>query len=138
MNPTSVPPRLARMAAASLLAAAALLAAPHVDLAAQDRVYEAGELTSPPRVRSASAATATVESSLPAALRALGGRVQLQFVVDPAGKVEPESIEVVVSSAGALADAARKAVQKIAFTPGTVDGKPVRSRVSFPIVYQAR
>jgi TonB family protein len=131
--------RLARTLAVALAVAAGLaLAAPARDLAAQSRVYALAELTTPPKVRSPSAATTAVENSLPAALRSIGGRVQLEFVVSEDGRVEPESIQVVVSSASALGDAAKRAVQRISFTPGTVDGQPVRARVQFPIVYTAR
>lgn len=126
------------LAAAIAVAAGLALAAPASDLAAQAKVYDGAELTTPPKVKSPSAAAAAVETSLPAQLRSIGGRVQLEFVVDQTGKVEPESVEVIVSSASALGEAAKKAVQRIAFTPGMVDGQPVRSRVKFPIVYAAR
>ncbi len=126
------------LAAAIAVAAGLTLAAPASDLAAQAKVYDGVELTTPPKVKSPSAAAAAVETSLPAQLRSIGGRVQLEFVVDQTGKVEPESVEVIVSSASALGEAAKKAVQRIAFTPGMVDGQPVRSRVKFPIVYAAR
>ncbi|HEX7242963.1 MAG TPA: TonB family protein [Longimicrobiaceae bacterium] len=123
---------------ASLALAAALGAAAPAGLAAQDKVYEPAELTTAPKVKSATAAAAAVESSFPTQLRSIGGRVQLQFVVDPSGRVDPGSVEVVVASATALGEAAKKAVQRIAFTPGMVDGRAVPARVRFPIVYQAR
>mgnify|MGYP003581077508 CR=1 FL=1 len=137
MTHAQPPARRARALAAALAAAAGLLlGAP--GLAAQPKVYEGADLTTQPKVRSASAAAAAVEGSLPPALRSIGGKVQLEFVVDAEGKVEPGSIQVVVSSASALGEAAKRAVQRISFTPGRVDGQPVRARVKFPIVYDAR
>lgn len=124
----------ARTLVATLAAAAGLLLAVP-GLAAQEKVYTIAELSAPPRVKSTSAAANAVQRSLPGELRSIGGKVQLQFVVGADGKVEPGSIEVVVASASALGEAARKAVQGIDFHPGKADGKAVRAMVRFPIVY---
>lgn len=117
---------------------ACLLALPVPEAAAQGRVYNASELSTPPKVKSSTAAASAVERSLPAALRSVGGKVQLQFVVGTDGKVEPSSIEVLLASASALGEAASKAIQKVDFIPGMLDGKPVRAVVQFPIIYAAR
>lgn len=136
--PSSIIQPLRAVFAPAVLCAGLLAALPAPDAAAQDRIYTAAELSTPPKVKSPSAAQAAVEGSLPSSLASIGGKVQLQFVINPDGRVDPSTIEVVVASASALGDAAKKAIQKIAFTPPMVDGKAVHARVSFPIIYQAR
>jgi TonB family protein len=113
-------------------------AVPALEARAQDKVYTSAELSSQPAVRSKDAAAAAIERSFPSGLRAVGGKVQLQFVVTPSGKVDPASIEVIAASVAALGDAAKKAVTQIEFTPGKVDGNAVPTRVIFPVVYAAR
>ena len=114
------------------------ISAPTIEARAQDKVYTSAELSSPPSVRSKDAAAAAIERSFPSGLRAVGGKVQLQFVVSPNGKVDPSSVEVIAASAAALGEAAKKAVSQIEFTPGKVDGNAVATRVVFPVVYAAR
>jgi protein TonB len=123
----------------SLAVGALLFAAPVERLEAQEpgKIYSGAELTTPPSVKSASAAASAIESSYPNGMRSVGGKVQLQFVVQPDGKVDPSSIEVMVASVAQLGEAAKKAVQKIQFNPGKVDGTPVSTVVKFPIVYAA-
>lgn len=113
------------------------LAAPAGRAQAQDKVYSPNELSSPPAVKSKSAAAAAIEKSLPSSLAAVGGKVQLRFIVGPDGQVEPGSVEVLAATASSLGEAAKKAVQKIAFVPATAEGKPVRAHVVFPVVYAA-
>lgn len=113
-------------------------AVPALEARAQDKVYTSAELSSPPSIRSKDAAAAAIERSFPSGLRSVGGKVQLQFVVTPSGKVDPSSIEIIAASVSALGDAAKKAVTQIEFTPGKVDGNAVATRVVFPVVYSAR
>jgi TonB family protein len=103
-----------------------------------DRVYGATELTTPVRVKNPSAAAAAVDRSYPSGLRSVGGRVQLQFVVEPNGRVDSKSIEVLVATATQLGEAARRAVQQIEFHPGEVNGVKVRALVQFPVTYAAQ
>lgn len=127
--------RAAIFASAASLALA--IAAPGT-AAAQDKVYNAGELSSPASVKSKTAAANLIERHYPNALQRVGGKVQLQFVVLEDGSVDESSVKVVVATAAALGDAASKAVKKMEFVPGKVDGKPVRAIVMFPVVYAAR
>jgi TonB family protein len=129
--------RIRHAAAVVALVIGAALAAP-ADAAAQDRVYAANEVQSPPSVKSPSAAASTIQRSMPGALAAVGGRVQLRFVVEPNGKVEESTVEVMAASANALGEAAKKAVTRIEFKPALIDGQPVRSMVMFPVVYAAQ
>lgn len=113
-------------------------AVPALEARAQDKIYTSSELSSQPSIRSKDAAASAIERSYPSGMRAVGGKVQLQFVVLPSGKVDPASIEIIAASAAALGDAAKKAVTQIEFTPGKVDGNAVPTRVIFPVVYAAR
>ena len=123
----------------SVAVGALLIAAPAKRLEAQEpgKIYSGAEVTTPPTIKSASAAASAIENSYPSGMRSMGGKVQLQFVVQPDGKVDPSTIEVMVASVAQLGDAAKKAVQKIQFNPGKVDGTPVPTMVKFPIVYAA-
>jgi periplasmic protein TonB len=132
------PAILARFAARAL--AAGLFAALPGAAAGQDpaRVYGAAELTAPTKVKAPAAAADAIQRSYPSGLRSVGGRVQLQFIVQPNGRVDPESIEVLVATATRLGEAAIRAVQQIEFQPGEVNGVPVRALVQFPITFAAR
>ncbi|HEY8483757.1 MAG TPA: energy transducer TonB [Longimicrobiales bacterium] len=106
---------------------------------AQDVVYSPSELTKLPKIASPARVKSLVESSYPAALRekGVGGKVQLQFVIGPDGKVEPGTVEVVSATVPELVEPAKEVAKKLEFTPGEVGGKPVRTRVVLPIVYTA-
>lgn len=119
-------------------AAASFVVAPDARAQDADRIYTASEVTTPARLKSPNAAAAAVDRTYPNGMRSIGGRVQLQFVVQPDGKVDPSSIEVMVASANQLAEAAKRAVQQIEFQPGEIDGVAVRSVVQFPITYATR
>ena len=126
---------VARLSLALALAAALPAAA-----AAQDKVYDAGELSVQPKVANMSRTAALVQQSYPSKLKSAGvdGTVQVEFVVGPDGKVEGSSIQVVAASVPALGDAAKEVAAKIEFKPGKVNDAPVRTRVLLPIVYKAR
>ena len=129
-------PTLRGICAVAAFAAAAGFVAPR-DAHAQDadRIYTAAEVTSPAKLKSPQAAATAVERTYPSGMRSVGGRVQLQFVVQPNGRVDASTIEVVVASANQLAEAAKRAIQQIEFQPGEVNGVAVRSVVQFPITY---
>ncbi len=62
------------------------------------------------------------------------GKVFLQVYIDETGKVVKT---MVIKSAGELLDnAAVAAIRKTSFTPGIVDGKPVKVKVVIPIVFK--
>jgi TonB family protein len=123
----------------AVLAAVLLFAGPD-RLAAQDanRVYSLGEVTSPPKVRSELNAAQVISRSYPDAMRAVGGRVQLRFVVKADGKVDSSTIEVMAASTTQIAEAATKAVQQIEFQPAQLNGVAVNAVVIFPITYAIR
>ena len=123
-----------------LTLAGALVAAIPALAAAQDKVYDAGELTTRPKVASMTKTAALVQRSYPAKLKSAGvdGTVQVQFVVGADGKVEDGSVEVLAATVPALGDAAREVAGQLQFQPGRVNDAPVRTRVLLPIVYKAR
>ncbi len=122
-----------------VLAAAALSALPST-VAAQssDQVYTGSDVDTPPRLSNPTRTARLVADSYPSEMRRsrTAGQAQLQFVVDTAGKVEPESIEVVLASGPAFAVAARSVAPKFEFTPGKSKGQRVRTRVLLPIQYK--
>lgn len=121
------------------VAAAAIIAIPTV-ASAQGKVYAAEELTTKPKVQSASRTAQLVQRSYPDKLKSAGvdGTVQVQFVIGSDGKVVPSSIEILAATVPALGEAAKEVAAKLEFEPGKVDGSPVSTRVLLPIVYKAR
>lgn len=127
--------RLARFAAPAFFAIA-LAAAPAI-AGAQD-VYGPQDLSAPPKLVSPAATARLIARSYPENLRATntGGTVELQFVINADGKVDPSSIQIVDAPVPALGTAAKAVVEKMEFVPGKKDGQAVRSRVSLPIQYK--
>jgi periplasmic protein TonB len=68
--------------------------------------------------------------------RRLGGVVELRFIIDSSGRVDPESVEVVDATQAAFGEAAKRAVMSAGFRAGRMLGSPVRTRVTMPIVYR--
>ena len=128
--------RRTRLVAFAVAAVAASLVAPRLVLA-QD-VFNADQISSPPKLVSPAATARLVARSFPEDLRKsnTGGTVQLQFVIAANGKVEPSSIEVVEASVPALGAAAKSVAEKMEFVPGKKDGSAVRTRVMLPITYK--
>lgn len=109
-------------------------------LRAQGEAHEMSELETMPKFSSASAAARLIQKSYPEALKRAGinGTVQLEFVVTASGKVEPGSVQIVAASSPVLGEAAKEIAERIEFTPGTIKGEPVRSKVLLPLVYKAQ
>lgn len=121
------------------LAAAFLVGPLAVSAQAQsDKVYAISDVQAPPRLSSSVTAARLIQESYPADLRSrgVGGMVELQFVVDDKGKVDPASVEVVDATQTALGEAARKVVTRLDFNPAKVNGTPVRVKVTLPIIYK--
>jgi protein TonB len=124
----------------ALLATTLCVAGPLVRSAQaqEDKVYPIADLTDKPRFQSTSRAAELIQQSYPADLksRGVGGMVELVFVVDAKGKVDPASVEVVDATQTALGEAARKVVAKLDFQPGKVNGAAVKTKVVLPIIYK--
>lgn len=106
--------------------------------AQDDKVYPISEVTNPPKLSSATMAARLIQESYPADLksRGVGGMVELQFVVDAKGKVDPASVEVVDATQTALGEAAKRVIPKLDFNPGKVNGAAVKTKVVLPIIYK--
>jgi periplasmic protein TonB len=131
--------RGALLVVSALLFSASVPAVARAQAAASAAPIFAGEdLDTPPKLVNPTKTARVVSDSYPANLRRMGvgGSVQVQFVIDPNGKVEPESIEVLQASTPAFGDAAREAARKIEFHPGKSKGQTVRTKVLLPIVYK--
>jgi periplasmic protein TonB len=105
--------------------------------AAQDRVYSPEQLTEMPKFASPTDAVSAIDAEYPADLKAsgVGGKVQLRLILGADGTVEPSSVKIVATTNPKLGDAAARAVKRIRFEPGKVNGKPVRTVVLFPLTF---
>ena len=61
--------------------------------------------------------------------------VDVEFVLDSAGRVEPSSIVIVSTSHEAFNAPAREAVLRSVYRPGTVSGRPVRVAVALTLQF---
>jgi TonB family protein len=125
--------RATRVAGAVLV----LLSLRSTAVSAQDKVYTPEQLSQLPKIASATDAIAAIEAEYPAELKAkhVAGKVQIRFVVNTDGTVDPKSVKVVAASDPRLGDAASRAVKRIRFEPGMVNGKKVRTVVLFPLSF---
>jgi TonB family protein len=108
-------------------------------LRAQGDAHEMSEVETIPRFSSPSAASRLIAKSYPEQLKRAGisGSVQLEFIVSASGRVEPGSVQIVAATVPALGEAAKAIAEKIEFTPGTIKGEPVRTKVVLPLSYKA-
>lgn len=120
------------------LLAAVAFAVPSLVQAQDNTIYSPSELDRPAALSSQEMTARLLARSYPPALQKAGvtGTVQVQFVVDQTGKVDPSTVQVVSSTVPALADAAKGVVPEIKFRPGQLNGQPVKSVVMLPIVYR--
>ncbi len=127
-----------RLLVPAALAAIALAPSARTAQAQDDKVYAIAEVQSPPKLTSTVLAAKLIQESYPAELksRGVGGMVELQFVVDSKGKVDPASVEVVDATQTALGEAAKKVVSRLDFSPGKVNGAGVKTKVVLPIIYK--
>ncbi|MBV9881054.1 MAG: TonB family protein, partial [Gemmatirosa sp.] len=65
-----------------------------------------------------------------------GGSAIVEFVVDQEGRVETETISVVMASHPAFGRAARDAAFSVRFVPALFHGGPVRQIVQLPVQFQ--
>jgi len=80
-----------------------------------------------------------VEAYYPDSLKQnkVSGVAVVEFVVDTVGRVETETINVVLASHPGFARAAREAVFSARFIPALLRGRPVRQIVQLPMQFQA-
>jgi TonB family protein len=77
-----------------------------------------------------------LDCQAPPAIAGLRGTVHLTFVVSARGEAEPTSIAPVGDADSTLVRAAARVVQGCHFAPELIDGHPVRSETSMPVVFQ--
>jgi TonB family protein len=138
MNSSSPKRRLLRTALATGVGALSLAAAcmtPHpaparapqrAEVYSEDSVTERPDLLNHPRL--------TYPDSLRAA--GIGGRVLVGAIIDTSGHAESASVRVLESSHPGFEGPAREAVVASTYSPGRLDGRPVRVRVRIPINFQ--
>lgn len=68
--------------------------------------------------------------------KGISGRVYLQFVVDKNGK--PKDPKVIRGIGGGCGEAAISAIEKVKFSPGIKDGKPVKVKFTLPVTFRIR
>jgi hypothetical protein len=66
------------------------------------------------------------------------GRVWVQYVVDPGGRVEPRSIEVIFSNGSAFTERVRQALATAVYEPGRANGVAVRVLCSQVFTFRFR
>ena len=135
MNSQISTPR--RLLVAASLAALCFLA-PSA-LRAQAEAHEMSDVETMPKFASPSATARLIAQSYPDRLKRAGvsGNVQLEFVVNTSGKVEPGSVSVVAATVPALGEAAKSIAEKLEFSPGLIKGEAVRVKVLLPVTYKA-
>ena len=92
-------------------------------------VYDITQVAIMPKIRT------RVPAVFPAELRraGVGGEVVVDFIVDETGK--PFDIQVTQATHPAFGAAAAEAVKQWTFTPGMMDGRPVRTRMQAPLLF---
>jgi protein TonB len=103
------------------------------DGAERRRIYSTSELADPAEVISQPA------PSYPKVFQEAGisGVVDLQYVIDTLGRVEPGSVKVLSTTHEPFADAAIKAIRESKFRPGRQHGEPIRQLVQQRIRFEA-
>ena len=103
-------------------------------------VHPISSLVPRPEIDEAASVLLAGRLRYPPALEAAGlaGRVELEFVVDTVGRVEPGSLTVLSSSAPEFEGAARAAVLDTRFHPARARGHAVRQLVRQSIVFKVR
>jgi TonB family protein len=127
----------ALLAAFSLLLAASPAAAQDAPPPDSGRVYELAEVETPPRPLNVADLRAALDAGFPAERLAqgAGGTVNVSFVIGADGAVRQARV---VSSTDAAFDApSLSALAVLRFSPATVGGTPVATRLELPIPWQA-
>lgn len=67
----------------------------------------------------------------------IGGQVLVTAIIGPDGRVERNSVKVLVTSDSLFVPPTVDAVRHARFTPGKINGRAVRARTTFPLRYVA-
>ena len=110
-----------------------LSAAQLADLVSSLKVYTADQVDTPARADSSTAATPLYPDSF--YKQHIPGRVLAEFVVDTAGRPDPETIGIVSSTDPLFAASVVRALSKTRFVPARLGGRPVRQIVQQPFTF---
>lgn len=67
----------------------------------------------------------------------IAGSVDLQFIIDTTGHVEPSSLKVLAKTHDAFVEPAKEAILKGVYKPAKYKGEPVRQQVQQRVAFQA-
>lgn len=106
--------------------------------AAQDMPFQPDQVSEQPKISDPVQARTAISRSYAPALQDAGveGRVEVAFIVNADGAVDPTSIRVLNTPPQALVKAAEAAVARIKFVPAVKDGSKVRCHAALAVVYQ--
>jgi protein TonB len=99
--------------------------------------YEIAVLDTRPELQNGSQVGRLLQDLYPRMLlrAGIGGQVRLQFVVQPDGRVETSTIQVLTATDPELADASAKVVDRMRFRPGIYKGRPVPVLIQMPVTW---
>lgn len=66
----------------------------------------------------------------------IGGRVVVQFVVEPSGRIDMSTVKVMAAEHDGLVEATKKALREFRFSPARMGDRKVRMLTQMPIVWQ--
>ena len=100
--------------------------------------YELAVLDQKPALSNGGQIASVMERLYPRILQdaGIGGTVNMQFVIEPNGTVDMESVKVIDSPHEQLSEASIKAVERFRFRPGKYKGESVRVLIQMPITWQ--
>jgi serine/threonine-protein kinase len=134
---TAVPAPAAPIAAAPAAPARAEEERPaRIEAPDASRVYGVGEVDDAPGMVNGPDVMRELARNYPAGERG-AGQVVLQFVVLENGRIDPGSVAVLESTSRAFVAPARRVIARARFAAGTVGGRPVKVRVTFPVRWNA-
>ena len=66
----------------------------------------------------------------------IGGRVVVQFVVEPSGRIDMSTVKIMSADHDGLVEATRRALREFRFSPARMGDRTVRMLTQMPIVWQ--
>jgi TonB family protein len=104
------------------------------------QTYDISDVDEPPQLSNHAVVQRALERTYPPLLRdaGVGGSVSLRFTIMEDGSVDPASVEVLESDNPQFSQAAIEVAERMRFTTGMVNDRPVRTTVQLPITYQVQ
>jgi periplasmic protein TonB len=100
-------------------------------------VYDVSAVEEIPRMRNRPAVVSALQRNYPPLLRdaGIGGTVQVQLVVNEDGTPDMSTVEIVSTDNEQFADAARRVVERMRFSPAKVNNQAVKVKVTIPVTF---